>query len=73
MVSTTLGRTQGFEADDIIKFLGVPFAKPPLGELRFRPPVVPDPWLETFEASEFGQHACSRNTTHSTLDAAKTA
>ena len=54
VASTTLGMVRGFEADELIKFLGIPFAKPPVDELRFRPPVLPDPWIETFEASEFG-------------------
>ncbi|GAB6027722.1 hypothetical protein CHUAL_001958 [Chamberlinius hualienensis] len=32
-------------------FLGIPFAKPPLDELRFAPPVKNDPWSGIFEAT----------------------
>ncbi len=52
--STTLGPVRGFEEAGIVKFLGVPFAKPPTGTLRFRAPVTPDPWTDTFEATESG-------------------
>ncbi|XP_044515654.1 liver carboxylesterase 1-like [Gracilinanus agilis] len=36
-------RLQGFDIP-VHVFLGVPFAKPPLGPLRFTPPQPPEPW-----------------------------
>ena len=29
---------------DVHAFLGIPFAKPPVGPLRFAPPEDPEPW-----------------------------
>ena len=44
-VDTTGGTLRGFEASaDAWQFLGVPYAKPPLGELRWRPPQAAEPW-----------------------------
>ena len=34
------------------EFLGIPFAKPPLGNLRFAPPVESDPWTGELDATK---------------------
>lgn len=41
LVTTTNGPIYGLLEDDMCKYLGIPFAAPPIGELRWRPPVVP--------------------------------
>ncbi|MFC4261179.1 carboxylesterase family protein [Marinobacter lacisalsi] len=44
-VATTGGDLQGFEAnEDTWQFLGVPYGKPPVGDLRWRPPEPAEPW-----------------------------
>ena len=35
LVKTQAGVVEGFEADGVKKFLGIPFATPPVGELRW--------------------------------------
>jgi carboxylesterase type B len=36
----------------ISNFIGIPYAKPPVGELRFRLPEPAEPWLGTFVANK---------------------
>lgn len=36
------------------EFRGIPYAKPPVGDLRFKKPEPYDPFSEPFEATEFG-------------------
>lgn len=45
-----LGRAE----DGVISFKGVPYAKPPVGELRWKAPQAPDPSDEEIECYEFG-------------------
>ncbi|PAU89409.1 hypothetical protein CK507_00565 [Pseudomonas sp. WN033] len=58
VVSTTGGELRGFEAnEDTWQFLGIPYAKPPLGDLRWRPPVAPEPWSGVREAVAWSDQA----------------
>jgi para-nitrobenzyl esterase len=43
----------GFAKNEVA-FLGVPFAAPPVGELRWKPPQDPEKWSGTRKATEFG-------------------
>ena len=51
-VDTTGGRLQGSVVDGVRVFLGVPYAAPPLGELRFKPPQPPQPWAGLRKSQE---------------------
>jgi para-nitrobenzyl esterase len=42
--ATRYGKVRGRREDGIVKFLGVPYATPPLGELRFKAPKPPRRW-----------------------------
>ncbi|HET58317.1 MAG TPA: hypothetical protein ENN35_07750, partial [Deltaproteobacteria bacterium] len=43
--------------DDTWQWLGVPYAKPPVGDLRWRPPQAPDVWEGIREATAWGDQA----------------
>jgi para-nitrobenzyl esterase len=38
------------------EFLGIPYAAPPVGNLRWRPPVPHAPWFAPLEATQFANH-----------------
>jgi len=53
-VDTTVGRVSGTRQAGVDVFRGIPYARPPIGELRFRPPVAPEPWSGVKTATTFG-------------------
>ncbi len=54
-VTTALGEVRGAVTDGgILAFKGIPYARPPEGELRFKPPQPAEPWEGTLEALDFG-------------------
>ena len=53
-VKTQYGILEGFEEDGVKKFLGVPFAQAPVGELRWKAPQPVQAWEGVREAKQFG-------------------
>ncbi|KAJ1082458.1 hypothetical protein NDU88_002626 [Pleurodeles waltl] len=59
LVTTKYGQVQGTQlrvkgSNRVINtFFGIPFAKPPLGELRFSPPEHPEPWSDVRDATAY--------------------
>ncbi len=56
-VSTSAGRIRGSIENGLAIFRGIPFARPPVGALRFRAPRAPEPWDGTRDARAFGSPA----------------
>jgi para-nitrobenzyl esterase len=54
VIRTADGRVQGFYQGDSRAFLGIPFAAPPVGNLRFALPSTPEKWNHTLDASRLG-------------------
>jgi para-nitrobenzyl esterase len=54
IVKTPAGELRGSEQDGMRSFLGVPYAKPPVGDLRWRPPQPLPAWSGARDALQFG-------------------
>jgi len=48
------GTLEGVKDGDVFKFLGIPYAAPPVGELRWRAPQPPSAWDGIRHAKRFG-------------------
>ena len=61
VVKTEYGRVKGFvdEHTKTFTWLGIPYAKPPVGDLRWSPPQDPDPWSGILKTEEFG-NSCAQ-------------
>ena len=58
---TVEGPVQGIEENEVFVFKGIPYAKPPVGDLRWRPPKDVVPWTKDVrKAGEYG-NACYQN------------
>ncbi|HUE42348.1 MAG TPA: carboxylesterase/lipase family protein [Candidatus Sulfotelmatobacter sp.] len=53
-VKIDTGKLEGKSDGTISAFLGVPFAKPPVGDLRWKPPMKPTKWKGVRNATGFG-------------------
>ena len=60
-VETKYGVVEGIEEDGVKKFLGVPFAQAPVGELRWKAPQPVQAWEGVREAKAFGDDPMQPN------------
>jgi para-nitrobenzyl esterase len=61
-VRTERGTVEGLRVKGVREFLGIPYAAPPVGDLRWRPPVEAKTWEGVRPATQFGP-ACAQITT----------
>jgi para-nitrobenzyl esterase len=54
VVHTSLGPVQGTVRDHTFQYLGIPYAAPPVGRLRWAPPQPAAPWSGTYQATTYG-------------------
>lgn len=57
------GAVSGFETETkgVVSFLGIPYAAPPVGELRWREPQAPTPWEGVRPCLDFGYSCPQRS------------
>jgi len=65
------GLVQGHPEGTVSAFLGIPYAKPPVGLLRWAPPQKPAPWSNVLNAATYGKR-CAQ-VANSTLQTAASA
>ena len=56
------GPIRGYKSDGVDIFLGIPYAAPPIGPLRWMPPQAVDPWHKVLDALAFGNTCVQTNT-----------
>jgi para-nitrobenzyl esterase len=52
--TTRLGQIKGVDFDGGERYAGIRYAKPPVGDLRFRAPQPVEPWPGVYDATAFG-------------------
>ena len=57
VATTRNGKVEGREKEGILLFAGIPYAKPPVGEFRFRAVQPHEPWSGVRNAQKFGPAA----------------
>ena len=68
-VSTPLGRLRGLRVQGHHRFLGIPYAEAPVGELRFKDTVPVKSWEGIKDATRFGSKCLQvKETSHDTKE-----
>ncbi len=60
-VKTLSGAVEGKDDGTVRAFLGIPYAQPPVGDLRWKAPVPAAKWEGVRKATEFGAHCLQGN------------
>ncbi|ORZ16677.1 Carboxylesterase family-domain-containing protein [Lobosporangium transversale] len=60
-VNTPIGSIQGWRDQNAFRFLGIPYAEPPVGDLRFAAPVAKAPFKQTWDAIRY-KSVCPQTT-----------
>jgi para-nitrobenzyl esterase len=60
VIPTDKGPVRGTSTSQVNEYLGIPYAKPPVGDLRWRPPKPVARWQGPRDATSFGPH-CAQN------------
>ncbi|CCM05063.1 uncharacterized protein FIBRA_07269 [Fibroporia radiculosa] len=63
VVDLSYGSFQGTVTGNTTMFLGMPYASPPIGALRFEPPQLPVPFAGVRQATQFGSACPQQKTT----------
>jgi para-nitrobenzyl esterase len=61
IVETAYGKVRGVQDGKIFIWRGIPYAKPPVGRLRFCPPEAPEKWGGVRDATAFGPVSMQQN------------
>ena len=56
-IETRLGSIQGVQNPGSLSFLSIPYAQPPVGNLRWHPPQSPEPWNAVLDATRHPNRA----------------
>jgi para-nitrobenzyl esterase len=62
VVQTGSGKVSGMIKSNVAEFLGIPYAAPPVGDLRWMPPQPAAAWKGTLDATSYGA-TCAQITT----------
>jgi para-nitrobenzyl esterase len=60
-VKTAAGTVEGKDDGTVRSFLGIPYAAPPVGDMRWKAPVPAAKWDGVRKATEFGSHCLQGN------------
>jgi para-nitrobenzyl esterase len=71
VVTISDGPIQGHVDGSVYAFLGIPYAAPPVGDLRWKEPQTPAPWTAVRDGSQFGNR-CAQNASSTNMTPAST-
>ena len=68
LVDTDCGPVSGTLSGEVVEWRGIPYASPPVGELRWKPPEPPACWPGVLDGSTYG-HQCVQQSPWSSVTA----